>query len=60
MDVFEAVESRPSCRAFLDKPVDPTIVRELIANAARAARPTFGGGFDGMDLWGRRALLSHA
>ena len=37
MDVFEAVDSRLSCRAFLDKPVDPRIVRELIERAARAA-----------------------
>jgi nitroreductase len=37
MDVFAAVESRISCRWFLDKPVDPHIVRELIARAARAA-----------------------
>jgi len=37
MDVFEAVESRLSCRAFLDKPVDPALVRDLIARASRAA-----------------------
>ena len=37
MDVFEAVDSRLSCRAFLDRPVDPAIVRDLIARAARAA-----------------------
>ena len=37
MDVFAAVDSRISCRWFLDKPVDPNIVRELIARAARAA-----------------------
>ena len=37
MDVFEAVDSRLSCRWFLDKPVDPGIVRDLIARAARAA-----------------------
>ncbi len=37
MDVFEAVDSRISCRWFLDKPVDQKIVRELIAKAARAA-----------------------
>jgi nitroreductase len=37
MDVFEAVDSRLACRAFLDKPVDPKIVRELIERAARAA-----------------------
>src|SRR5690349_5137231 len=37
MDVFEAVDSRISCRWFLDKPVDPKIVRDLIAKASRAA-----------------------
>jgi nitroreductase len=37
MDVFEAVESRISCRWFLDKPVDQKIVRDLIERAARAA-----------------------
>jgi nitroreductase len=37
MDVFEAVDSRLSCRAFLDRPVDPATVRELIGKAARAA-----------------------
>ncbi len=37
MDIFEAVDSRLSCRWFLDKPVDPAIVRDLIARAARAA-----------------------
>jgi nitroreductase len=37
MDVFEAVDSRISCRWFLDTPVDPKIIRELIAKAARAA-----------------------
>ena len=37
MDVFEAVDSRISCRWFLDTPVDRTIVRDLIAKAARAA-----------------------
>jgi nitroreductase len=37
MDVFEAVDSRISCRWFLDKPVAPDLVRDLIARAARAA-----------------------
>ena len=37
MDVFEAVASRISCRWFLDQPVDPKIMRDLIARAARAA-----------------------
>ena len=35
MDVFEAVNSRIACRRFLDKPVDPNIVRKLIQGAAR-------------------------
>jgi len=37
MNVFEAVDSRIACRAFLDKPVDAATVRDLIARAARAA-----------------------
>ena len=37
MDVFAAVDSRLSCRAFLDTPVDRAIVRDLIERAARAA-----------------------
>src|SRR5262249_11451211 len=37
MDVFEAVDSRLSCRAFLDKPVEPKLVRNLIERSARAA-----------------------
>ncbi len=37
MDVFEAVDSRLSCRWFLDKPVEGKIVRDLIGRAARAA-----------------------
>ena len=37
MDVFEAIDSRISCRWFLDKPVDQKTVRELLERAARAA-----------------------
>jgi len=37
MDVFEAVDSRLSCRWFLDKPVAAATLRDLIARAARAA-----------------------
>ena len=37
MDIFEAVDSRIACRQFFDKPVDPAIVKDLIARAARAA-----------------------
>ena len=37
MDVFEAVDTRKACRWFLDKRVDPAIVRDLIARAGRAA-----------------------
>ncbi len=36
MDVREAVESRRSVRAFLDKPVDLDLLRELIGVATRA------------------------
>src|ERR687888_222605 len=37
MDVFEAVDSRIACRAFLDKPVDLKIVKDIIVKAQRAA-----------------------
>jgi nitroreductase len=37
MDVFEAVNSRIACRQFIDKPVDPGTVRDLVRSAARAA-----------------------
>jgi len=37
MDVFQAVETRFSCRAYLDRPVDPAILREIIRQAARVA-----------------------
>jgi nitroreductase len=37
MDIFEAVNSRIACRQFVDKPVDPDTVRNLIRGAARAA-----------------------
>jgi nitroreductase len=37
MNVFEAVDTRLSCRAFLDKPVDQNVIRALLAGAARAA-----------------------
>jgi nitroreductase len=37
MHVFDAVDTRLSCRAFLDKPVDPAILRELVERAARSA-----------------------
>jgi len=37
MNVFDAVDSRISCRWFLDHPVDPEMVRDLITRAARAA-----------------------
>jgi nitroreductase len=37
MDVFAAVDSRIACRAFLDKPVEEKIIRDLIDRAARAA-----------------------
>jgi nitroreductase len=37
MDVFEAIDTRFACRWFLDKPVAPGLVRNLIARAGRAA-----------------------
>jgi nitroreductase len=37
MDVFEAVDSRLSCRWFLDRPVNADIIRDLLTRAARAA-----------------------
>jgi len=36
MDVFEAIASRYSCRAFLPKPVPESIVRDILERAARA------------------------
>lgn len=36
MDVFEAVSSRYSCRAFLPKPIPEKIVRDIVERAARA------------------------
>jgi nitroreductase len=36
MDVFEAVATRYSCRAFLPTPVPEKIVRDIVARAARA------------------------
>lgn len=36
MDVREAVASRYSCRAFIDKPVPEEIIREILALAGRA------------------------
>jgi nitroreductase len=37
MDVFEAVDTRLSCRAYLDKPVDLAIVRDIVGRASRVA-----------------------
>ena len=54
MDVFEAVDSRISCRAFLDKPVDPKLVCELIVKAQRAAS---GGN---LQSWNVHALMGDA
>ena len=36
MDVFEAVASRYSCRAFLPTPIPEKIVRDIVERAARA------------------------
>jgi nitroreductase len=37
MDVFEAIDTRFSCRSFSAKPVEPKLVRAVIEGAARAA-----------------------
>ena len=37
MDILEAINSRIACRQFLDKPVDPNMVRKLLEGAGRAA-----------------------
>lgn len=37
MNVTDAVDSRISCRAFRPDPVDPKLLRELLAQASRAA-----------------------
>ena len=36
MDIKEAIESRKSVRRFLDKPVDQTIIKQILNTAARA------------------------
>ena len=36
MNVSEAIASRRSVRAFLDRPVDPALIRQIVAAAARA------------------------
>src|SRR6185312_11123798 len=36
MDIFDAVASRYSCRAFLPTPVPETTVRDIVARASRA------------------------
>jgi hypothetical protein len=38
MDVFEAVDSRISCRWFLDKPVAPEIVRARMRPSIEAEK----------------------
>ena len=37
MDVTEAVDSRKSIRAFLDKAVDDSLIKELLEKSSRAA-----------------------
>ena len=49
MDVFEAVDSRIACRQFLDRPVDPAIVKDLIVKAQRAAS---GGNLQSWNVYG--------
>jgi nitroreductase len=36
VDVFEAVGTRVSCRAFLDRPVETAVLRDLLERASRA------------------------
>lgn len=36
MDVFEAIETRFSCRSFLPTPVSQSVVRDILSRAARA------------------------
>ena len=36
MDIFDAVSSRYSCRAFLPKAVPEAVVRDIVERAARA------------------------
>jgi len=36
MNIFDAVSTRYSCRAFLDKPVPEAVVRDIVERAARA------------------------
>ena len=56
MDVkFEAVDSCIACRWFLDKPVDPDIIRDLIDRAARAAS---GGNLQSWQLYTAGALAA--
>ncbi len=37
MDVSEAVDSRKSIRAFLDKAVDDSLIKELLEKTSRSA-----------------------
>jgi hypothetical protein len=37
MNTYEAVASRRSIRAFLDKPVDPDVIRRVLTAASRSA-----------------------
>ena len=53
MGVREAVTSRYSCRAFLDKPVPERIIREIITDAARS--PSAGN----MQPWHVYVLAGH-
>ena len=36
MSVTEAVDTRMSARAFTDRPVDPALLRRILATAARS------------------------
>jgi nitroreductase len=46
--VSDALETRFSCRAFLDKPVDPQLVRKIIETATRAPS---GGNLQPWHVW---------
>ena len=37
MDVSEAVDSRKSIRAFLETPVDDSLIKELLEKSSRSA-----------------------
>ena len=48
MDVSEAVDSRKSIRAFLDKAVDDSLIKELLEKSSRSAS---GGNLQPWRVW---------